>query len=41
MKMAVFWVVVLCRLVRVSRFRGPKCRHPKSEGPDDGGRIDL
>jgi hypothetical protein len=38
-KMAVFWVVALCSLVEVYRFRGPCCLH--HQGPDYGGSKDL
>jgi hypothetical protein len=40
--MAVFWVVVPCRLVEVyHRFRGPCCLHHQGDHPDDGGSKDL
>jgi hypothetical protein len=40
MKMAVFWVVALCRLVGVyQRFRGPCCLHHQGYRPDNVGKL--
>jgi hypothetical protein len=41
-KMAVFWVVTLCRLIQVYQlFRGPYCLHHQGEGDDYDMRKDL